>query len=1109
MNNEVNAWEEIIQIPTYSIGTPEKNPMFLEKRVYQGSSGSVYPQPVIESISEEKTDKPYRAVFIENEYLRIMVLPELGGRIHMAYDKVRQRHFIYYNEVIKPALVGLTGPWISGGIEFNWPQHHRPSTFLPVDYCIRSNDDGSKTIWVNEMEIMTHQKGMAGFTLYPGKAYLEVKGRLFNRTPFPQSFLWWANPAVKVNDHYQSVFPPDVYAVYDHGKRDVSDFPIATGTYYKVNYSPGTDISRYKNIPVPTSYMAVGSNYNFLGGYEHDTHAGMLHVANRRISPGKKQWTWGNGDFGHAWDRNLTDNDGPYVEIMTGVFTDNQPDFSWINPNEGKSFEQYFMPYSKLGLVKNATRDAAINVEHTGNDLKIMVYATSIFDSAEIVIRKGDRVIKKFVKTISPEAIFETTLPAPKSDFSVHVFSRQGKALVGYTPEKPEKKDIPPPAEAMPAPQEVETMEMLYLNGLHLEQYRHATFLPTDYYLEGLRREPGDVRCNNAMGLWLLRKGQLTRAEPYFRAAIQTLTVRNPNPYDGEAYYNLGLTLFYQCRLEEAYDAFYKATWNDAFQHTGFLWAARIDAQQRRFDDAVRLIDQSLVRNFHSHSARHLKVILLRKLGKTAQALACINESLAIDPFNFGCLFEKYLLASQSGNAPEATQILMDLRNAMRGEVNNYMEYAFDYIAAGCYKEAFTLLAQYEEKAAVVYPMALYAMAWCAAQSGEPGKSASYYEKAKSASPDYCFPNRIEEMLLLIDAVKANPKDSKAFYYVGNFWYWARQYDLAIKAWEDSIRLDPAFPTAHRNLALAYCNKLHDPKQAQMSLEKAFALDPSDSRILMELDQLYKHNNMQPAARLEFLENYQALVALRDDLYLEMVALYNMEGNFEHAKSLLLKRHFHPWEGGEGKVVGQYILAQIELAKIALEKEQYSNALELLAAATVYPGNLGEGKLFGAKENDIYYWKGIAYLGLGENALAADAFRKATIGKSDPAPAIFYNDAPPDKIFYQGQAWLSLGEQDKARAIFDKLLAFGRHHLNDRVQIDYFAVSLPDLLVFEADLDKKNRIHCHYLQGLGYLGLGKTEEAKKAFTLALAEDENHMGARVHLRMLQFSPLYEK
>ena len=393
-------------IPTYEIGKAEKNPIFLEKRVYQGSSGVVYPYPVIESIADEPTPHEWKVVFLENEYLKVMVMPELGGRIQMAYDKIKQRHFVYYNHVIKPALVGLTGPWISGGIEFNWPQHHRPSTYLPVDCDIVENEDGSVTVWVNEMERMFHQKGAAGFTLRPGCAYLEIQGRVSNRTPLPQTFLWWANPAVEVNDAYQTVFPPDVNAVFDHGKRAVSSFPIATGTYYKMDYSAGVDISNYRNIYVPTSYMAVNSKYDFEGGYENDTKGGMLHVASHHFSPGKKQWTWGNGDFGRAWDRNLTDErptpmplptgrgvdtpkaektgeqgnyappsqggDGggslfrPYIELMAGVYTENQPDFTWLMPYEEKQFVQYFMPYRELGIVKQASKDFVMNGHRQG-----------------------------------------------------------------------------------------------------------------------------------------------------------------------------------------------------------------------------------------------------------------------------------------------------------------------------------------------------------------------------------------------------------------------------------------------------------------------------------------------------------------------------------------------------------------------------------------------------------------------------------------------------------------------------------------------------------------------------------------------------------------------
>lgn len=551
MNKKVNVWEEEILLPSYPIGLPEKNPMFLEKRVYQGSSGVVYPYPVIEKIGDTCEEKSYRAVFLENEYIKVMILTELGGRIQMAYDEIKQRHFVYYNHVIKPALVGLTGPWISGGIEFNWPQHHRPSTFLPVDYILEECADGSAIVWVGERERMFHQKGTAGFCLSPGRAVLEIRGKVYNPTPIPQTFLWWANPAVAVNEHYQSVFPADVHAVFDHGKREVSSYPIATGVYYKMDYSAGVDISRYKNIPVPTSYMAVESKYDFVGGYENDTKAGLLHVANHHISPGKKQCTWGCGDFGRAWDRNLTDGDGPYIELMTGVYTDNQPDFTWLQPYEEKTFTQYFMPYRELGVVKNTSPDLLMNIESDGTTGRLKLLATSRLEGLAIEGRQAGRACFRATATLSPEQVCEEEFALASTDeVEVDLRAADGKPLLSWQSEKDDGKSVPEPAKAALLPSEITTTEQLYLTGLHLEQYRHATYCPTDYYLEALRRDPRDIRNNNAMGLWLIRKGQFARAESYLRTAVQMLTERNPNPYDGEPLYNWGLALKYPAVLK-------------------------------------------------------------------------------------------------------------------------------------------------------------------------------------------------------------------------------------------------------------------------------------------------------------------------------------------------------------------------------------------------------------------------------------------------------------------------------------------------------------------------------------------------------------------------------
>ena len=1104
-------WEEDIELPTYPIGKPDKNPMFLEKRVYQGSSGKVYPLPVIDKIYDNKVTQKYRVVFLENDYIQIWIIPELGGRIQRALDKTNSYDFVYYNQVVKPALVGLAGPWISGGIEFNWPQHHRPSTYSPVEYTLKENADGSKTCWIGEIDQMYGTKVTAGFTIYPDKAYLEIKAQLYNRTCEPQTFLWWANPAVAVNDHTQSVFPPDVTAVFDHGKRDVSTFPIATGTYYKVDYSAGVDISKYKNIPVPTSYMAYKSDYNFVGGYDHQKQAGLLHVAEHHISPGKKQWTWGNGDFGQAWDRNLTDEDGPYIELMTGVFTDNQPDFTWLNPYEEKTFTQYFMPYKNIGMVKNASIDAAVNLDVYKDKIKISVYATSVFEKAAIELRGKNSVYHKMTTEISPVNTynFECRLAEGdnETDLTITVTDRDGRVLVAYTPEIVEQDLVPNAAKAISQPSELTNTEALYLAGIHLEQYRHATYEPENYYEEGLRRDPEDIRINNAYGTLLFRRGRFAKSEQYFRTAVKTSTRHNPNPYDGEPCYNLGLSLKMQGKLDEAYDAFYKACWNVAMQDCGYFSLAKINSIKQEFDLAYKHIEKSIVRNYHNFKARNLKTALLRKSGNFNKAESFAKETIDIDIMDFGARNELYLIARETGNLKSAGQLLGELEILMRNDLKNYIELSLDYSDCGLYKEAVEILERLISRSAAgdISPMLYYYTGWNLLSLGQEDAARNYFSKGAAAKPDYCFPNRLEDILVLQTVQRVNPGDSKAFYYLGNLWYDRKQYEEAVACWEKSRELDDTYPTVHRNLSLAYYNKLHDEIKTRESLEKAFRLNQEDSRVFLELDQLYKKLGVAPEERLRNFEKYIDLVEIRDDLYVEYITLINISGDFQKARDLISKRKFHPWEGGEGKITKQYVNCNIELGKQLISGNKFEDAIAVLSEALTYPHNLGEGKLFGAQENNLNYYLGCAYEGLKNPQRAKEYFLKASVGLDEPTSAMNYNDQPPEMIFYQGLAHIKLGNRDRAKAIFDKLLNYGEVHINDHVTIDYFAVSLPDFLIFDEDLDKRNVIHCRYLMGLGslglnYLGLGIAGIAREQFHKALELDLNHMGVIIHNKL---------
>lgn len=1079
--SSVKIWEQKISIPTYGTGKPDKNPMFLEKRVYQGSSGRVYPYPVIDKIEDEKHYKEYIIVFLENEYIQVQVMPEIGGRIYCALDKTNNYDFVYRNRVIKPALVGLTGPWISGGIEFNWPQHHRPNTFGPVDYRIDDSEPDIKTVWLTERDRMYGTKVTTGITVRKDSARIEIHSELYNPTGEYQTFLWWANPAVAVHDETQSIFPPDVHAVMDHGKRDVSRFPIATGVYYKYDYSAGVDISRYKNIPVPTSYMAYHSDYDFVGGYDYRAQAGILHIADHHISPGKKQWTWGNGEFGQAWDRSLTDEDGPYIELMTGVFTDNQPDFTWLAPYEGKNFTQYFMPYKTVGEVKNANKDIVLGLNINDGKALVSVYASRPLEQVQIVL-KGKTTYLHTTKNLDPRTAFQAEVDVAELPEEITLsVSSEGLAALSYTPAKQKVLQTPEPAAAIGKPETLPNNEALWLAGVHLEQYRHATYEPDLYYKEGIKRDPSDLRINNAYGNLLLRRGDFDGALECFMRAEKTATRHSPNPFDGEVYFNLGKAYQWLGNKNKAYDAYYKATWNDNWKSQCFLKLGLLDAKYGDYDKALEHLYQSLYSGYKNMKTRGAITVLLRLTGKNDDAHRFIAETLSFDPMDSTALYEQGKLNGQipAALAPHAAITLAQF-----------------YRELGLWQEAADILQIAIRSSASPYAMLRYYLADCHSAMGDN----SFWKKAAEENHAYCFPSSLEDYAVLLNAVKHNPADAKAMYYIGCFLYDKKRHSDAKNYWEKSAELQKAFPTVHRNLALYYANKEKNYSKAQELLEKAFSIDESDARILYELCELYVKIGISPNEQKAVMEKHKKLTLSRDDLVVLYGQALNTLGAHKEVIDLLTSRKFHPWEGGEGKVPTLHIEARIGLAKKMIEQTAYSEAVDHLKKALVYDVDFGEGKLTGAQENNIYYYMGLALKSLDE-AAAVRCFETAAQGLSEPTSAMYYNDQPPHMIFYQGLALHELGSENEARKRFNKLIAYGEKHIFQPQTMDYFAVSLPDFLVFETDLDEKNKIHCYYMMALGYSGLGEKEKALENFDLGLALSPNHYGLLIHRALL--------
>ncbi len=1093
----VSVRQERLTLPTYPALAPDPNPMFFETRNVQGSKGNIYPHPFIDQISSQKVDRDYHAIILENEYLKLVLLPELGGRIFSGLDKTNGRDFFYRHQVIKPALIGTFGPWISGGVEFNWPQHHRPSTFDPTDFAIQANPDGSQTVWMGEHEPLNRTRGMVGVTLYPGQALVETKVRLFNRTPFPQTFLWWANAGVPIHDQYQVIFPPDVHYALYHSKNPVIEYPLGKGPFAGGNdYGAGTDLSWWVNTPGATSFFAAESKYEFFGGYDHRNENGVAHVADTGISSGKKYFIWANGPFGHQWQKNLYDRDeeGEYLELMAGVYTDNQPDFSWIMPYETRTFSQFWLPVQKIGGMKNANTRAAVNLDVKDGQAFVGVYATAVCALARVTLAGGGQFMLDQQVDVGPGQPFTMTVPVPadlpQGALLLTLRDASGAELIRYQAEGPWEGQLPEPYQPPAEPPDVKSSDELFLIGQHLEQYRHPGLDPERYWREALRRDPGDARCNLALGKGALRRGDFATAEQHLRAAVQRLTWRNANPYDGEAHYHLGLCLHYQGRLDDAYRAFYKSTWNYAWQAAGFYSLAQIDCARRDWPKALAHLDRALQVNTENAKARGLKAALLRRAGQREAAGRLAAETVANDPLDFWARYEVALSAT-TGQAAR----LDELNQLMRGEPQTYLDIALDYAMAGLDEEAARLLL-IAAGFPILHPMVAYALSFLARRSGQADEAADWQQRARQAAPEYCFPWRLEEQLILEDALRTDPRDARASYYLGNLLYDKKRYAPAVALWQTAARLEPGLSYAWRNLGLAAYNRDHDLDAALACFGKAAAANPADPRLFLEQDFLLRRKAVPPEERLARCLSRPEVVAQRDDLQLTLMALYNRLGQPEQALVVAHSRSFHPWEGGEGAVSGQYTTACWLLGRAALEAGQPAPALAHFQAGLNIPPNLGEIAAESERAQLIYY-AGLAQAQLGQADESRAAFQQLLAAQvSRPARV----GGPSLVEYYQALALRQLGQETEARAKLLDLQQRAAALAETGLAPNYFYSGNPNP-TFEEDPKLEQRLNFRLLVGLACVGLGDTPGARGALAQVLAADPANLAAHEALKRL--------
>ena len=982
MDGSVTFQDGFITLPTYAPGGYDKTPIFYTGRVYQGAQGRVYPYPMQDVLHDEKRDERYRYLSLENRWLKMGLLPEHGGHLLNFTDRQTGYEIFYRQHVIKPALIGMLGAWISGGVEWNFPHHHRPTTAMPVDWRMTEQRDGSKTIWIGETELRHYLKWSIGLSLLPDRAVMRCENIFMNRGPFIESMIFWANASVHCSDSYQIQFPPSCHLGFDHHKNYWTTYPIgprkeeiellpSQRSKCADDISGEMDLSWWKNFTIESrSIFAMDPDNAWVAGYDHDRECGTAHVSNRHIAVGKKFFLWGNFPEAHVWDKVLSDSDGPYLELMAGCWSDNQPDYSWIAPYETRRVEQYWFPVKGIGGVKNVTIDGAVNVERVAADkLLVGFHSTRELDGCVVrLLRGGEVVFEDRGVSIGPDAPWRRELPVRPDDgdhaYTAVIFDADDRAFLSYSPVSPAPREpLPPRVENPKPPQEYASAELAYEVGLRLDQFHNGLVDPVPYYERALEIDPDYTKANLAMGVRLLQNGSFAEAGAYLERAVARATQNHTRALDAAPEYYLACALRGAGEYRRAEELFWRSTWRLTHKKESYVELARLASLRNSWDEALQLIDEALAlgsREAHLHT---LRGIFLRQLGRRTEARHSFAEARRLDPLEMlGVLCADGVDAALEHRGLKAQSLLQCVAELWGlGLWAEVAEICRTALASADEEPPYRTGAEalpLEETLAACSSMknSLFAVFEGAAhwKLGDENAAREAWRKADAMPTDYVFPNRLEEEQTLRMALQAEPELANLWYLLGcSEWNHDRK-DAGLTAWRRCVSLAPKHALALRCLGFglshpgSYFTNTGVPSGVASSEAFDYYLrslreDPDNFRTLDETGRLAEKLNMPAAERAALMERYRKTAEKYDPCMLRLAYIYNELGRFREAYDILTGRRFHVWEGGDGLLI-PFVDACIGLGKEAMERGDCELALAFFEESTTYPENLQAGR---------------------------------------------------------------------------------------------------------------------------------------------------------------------
>lgn len=1063
------VWEAALTIPTYELGPPNPNPIFSDMPAR--NRRPMYPYAALDNLTGRQISKSYKAVHLENEYLRVTVLPELGGRVYAIFDKTANRDALYTNHVVKYGLVAIRGAWISGGIEWNFPDGHTVTTVSPVDYATLMEPDGSAAVTVGDTERIQRMQWAVTIRLRPGRKYLETEVTLNNRRDTPGRYWYWATAAAPASEDLRFVYP--MREAYPHTFWPVFSFPK----------EKGVDLGTYREVPNALSLFARDSRRDFFGVYYEKSDWGIVHVADRRELAGKKTWTWGIDPSGTIWVDKLTDQDGQYVEFQAGRF-ETQMEHEFIAAHRLEHFVEYWYPLRNLGGAwDEANKDAALRVEVNPRRARVTLNVTARFEAAELsVLREGDPPFKQEV-FLSPETPFSTSvdlaLKGAGNPIRVLLKAKDGKEIISYSTDAPRdgNPDFRPAIRPSPDPVVAASAEQAYHDGVAADKKSNERAARAAY-LEASKRDPGYSPALVSLGLSCIRTGENETAEKYLTLAL------NRNRDSAEASYYLGLALRAQGRFREAAVQLLRNLRSGQLEQQARLVLGEMSLGAGKIDEALEYLIPA------AQSTQSLRIVTVcalaeRLAGRLDGARNDIERVLKTNPLDYFGLHEFHALNKADGREKEAGQAWEALWRLLAREPDEVLELVFDYVAAGRPAEGRKLLEEAARRSTSegkpVAAMIHYSLGYLLDQTGDKPGAAEQFRLGSAASPDLVFPHRVEEITVLRTALAANPDDGRAAYYLGNACAALNRDEEALQYFKTAARLDAGNPVAQRNLGLALWKIAGQIQSAVPAYERAIALAPQEYHRYVELSDLLKAVGATQR-RIDLLESAPVQVRERSSVIEALAAAYLDAGRFSQAAALLERAHITSGEGESG-ALRIYRRACLGLARQFQESGKHEEAAGQFLKAISYPRNLGVGRPSTESNARELVAAARELEASGKNDVADSLWRRAA---DEPLKSPVEPVEPwSENYYFKAVALDRTGRKDEARALFSRL-----------------ALLADDRRMPLAEATPPQGPLRFLLAGVGLKALGQAEQARAALQRAIELDPANELAKSELASIE-------